>query len=483
MKSLAAILFLALAVLLLLRPWEEGAQTPAAMPEPAALEVQRAEPQAPALTVELEETRRAEAAVAEPESVDPSAPGLLKVRVVSEDGAPVAKAHTYVAYVEPDEPQSGTRRPQSETDSAGLCEIEVSPGRELVLHAFQFYESSQEQVEVSAFAPGEVRELTLRVKIQNDETFTGRVVSEDGGLPLPGVVVHIHHQSGFSSGPGRNARPLPTAGEPAAITDADGLFEVPTRSWSNTLGTFTAPGWSPLRANLTRGATSDEIPEVRLRRGARVEGRILTEDETALEVQAITRGYLLIEGSLSVRLSVGGDVLFRTTVEATGRFVLEDLPSRVPLEFRVVAGRSTLLQLPEPLTLEPDEAREVEWHLRGPGTLRGRVVDLDGQPVSDMAVWLLRPGESPPGLLRPNSKPTERTSSDAAGHFAFLEVQPGTWTVSLAPPPAGHLRPRSTRRLESRPMSPPTTRAPRSNSSSIGTSTLRVWCVTPTARP
>jgi len=442
MKPLASLLLLAVLLVLVLRSWETAARTEAAhfnansvvenpQPDPVALELESRPDKS-------ERVPAAPKPAADPAGQEPeTATALLRVTVLDEDGEGVFEA--YVSLTPTDEQIARTRNEgtkgiatvSARTDSNGLAELEAPPGEERSLNVGKLRTTSIELVDVEALAPGEVRELIITVRTRTDAELVGRVVDAQNGSPIGGVAVHVTRSAGLSIS--SRAKPLLAGGDPDAITSGDGVFRIPLRTWEATFGTFVAPGWSPLRAKLRVDPDSSvEDFEVRLSRACRITGSVTGAPPGGLQVSAVTPGYHLFQGEGGVMLS-GGNVTFTVGLEADGTFTLEDLPSNVPLELQVESGRTTLLQEPQPVTLAPETTHVVTWTLGQGGLLRGRVVDPQGAPVAEQEVWLLLASEAQPGFLATYREPTYRTRSDVQGRFEFSKLQPGTWTVGLAP--------------------------------------------------
>ena len=148
------------------------------------------------------------------------------------------------------------------------------------------------EIDVPGLDPGEVRELTVHVRTGVDVTFTGRVLSEDGGLPVVGVAVGLEYSSGRVTLSRGGVRFWPPDVRAAAVTDADEFFTVQGRSWSMTVA--------------------------RLRRGARISSVIHGTRGADFKVEASAPGYGLVDGPDTFETS-SGDVLFQTQVDSNGR--------------------------------------------------------------------------------------------------------------------------------------------------------------------
>ncbi len=129
-------------------------------------------------------------------------------------------------------------------------------------------------------------------------------------------------------------------------------------------------------------------------------------------------------GAQVIGISSEGNLVW-TTVDAEGRFELEDLPAGV-LELWVEEGAACLrtdIELQAGVTRSEDLLL-----LSGDGRLTGRVVDLTGRPVSGLEVetqFLFRSSSLSMGV---GSREVE---TDSGGRYAFEGLHPGQHSVQV----------------------------------------------------
>lgn len=176
---------------------------------------------------------------------------------------------------------------------------------------------------------------------------------------------------------------------------------------------------------------------IRLRRAGRLSGRVSGRDpDVRYRVEAVTGVHSLVEASLDADIDfIGGEAAFQAPVEASGAYVLADLPSAVPLRVALRGSEGSLRTRPQPVTLEPGESRRLDWRLGSGGTVRGRVVGSLGQRVADQEVWLLSTHVLGAHYPEWYDEPTRRTRTDERGGFVFEDLQAGRWHVGIAPIP------------------------------------------------
>jgi hypothetical protein len=153
----------------------------------------------------------------------------------------------------------------------------------------------------------------------------------------------------------------------------------------------------------------------------RVVGRVVGEDvEGALVVARLPASS--IEGS---ELAPVAARLAQAVVDATGVFVLEDLPT--PAAYEIVASKPGYAVVVRTVSLQPGEVRrDFELILRlGGGLIAGTVVDLSGGPIPGALV----------SVADGRSEASTRTlsSADSVGTFEVRDLQtPGTYALTVS---------------------------------------------------
>jgi len=194
-----------------------------------------------------------------------------------------------------------------------------------------------------------------------------------------------------------------------------------------------AVGYGPALLSLVLRREGEQAPfVVELERGATLRGRVLgLQDPSSHEVQVAVTGLDLSRlESFPPGPLPGKDWTAR--LDQQGAFELSDLPPDLPLLVRLRAdgGRFRALQT-ELLQIGPGEVREVEWNPSERGSLRGQIMNGAGEGLPNRTILAVA-GENRNGsVVRLANGGMQRIRSDASGAFAFLDLQPGPYIVSL----------------------------------------------------
>ena len=131
-------------------------------------------------------------------------------------------------------------------------------------------------------------------------------------------------------------------------------------------------------------------------------------------------------GNLMVTVEGEGNRLELRT-DASGYFETYDLP---PGNYHVRTGVTGKLRGAEEKTVELKSGSVASMIFRTTtmGSLNGRVIDQEGQPVGEIMVELSFPGETPGARKIPNYQTT-----DEDGRFIFSEVQAGRHVLAVNP--------------------------------------------------
>ncbi len=225
----------------------------------------------------------------------------------------------------------------------------------------------------------------------------GRVVDADTGLPLAGVEVALravagsgqqwvpnpHASSGSSPAAGPSVVPLGTTRAPGSSSGAsehDGRFVLAAAVAGAVEVRVTAPGrvgwvWNGSLDSARRPLDLGELP---MRPGRVLRGRVVVGDGSSVA------GWML--AALYATAANGGATEMRasTRIRSDGTF---ELAAPVPfgeVHWRLGAG-SSLATVPA-TTQVTAESGEVELKVANPQSIRGRVVDREGQPVAGVAI-------------------------------------------------------------------------------------------------
>lgn len=232
-------------------------------------------------------------------------------------------------------------------------------------------------------------------------------------------------------GPGRSARSDTLAGGRAAEASEARAAEPASPA-------LDAPGAEPTNAAEAREvlpATAQPLPQES--GTARILGRVLAP----LDLES--RNDLPFDHTrvlATIYPGAGSDAAANIVrqlefVDAEGRFTFEDMPDgrEIELEISPPAGAEQRVHL-APLAV--GEQRGVEVRLERGAVVRGRVVDLAGEPVPEVEVRLedLRPGDL--RLLELDELASAlHCRTDADGAFEFTELARGPWALSVSAVP------------------------------------------------
>lgn len=225
----------------------------------------------------------------------------------------------------------------------------------------------------------------------------GRVVDADTGSPLAGVHVALlvvdasglqsvpnpHAGSAFRSDAGPVAVSLgtaPTNGSTVGVSEHDGRFVLAAAVSGAVELRVTAPervGWV-WSGSLDSARRPLDLGELPMRAGRVVSGRIVVSDGSSVA------GRMLAAHFATASRSAANEMRATTRIRSDGTF---ELASPVPfgeVHWRLGAG-SSLATTPA-TTLVTAESGEVELKVANPQSIRGRVIDHDGNPVAGVAI-------------------------------------------------------------------------------------------------
>jgi hypothetical protein len=456
----AALLLAALGVLLLALPDEESGARSAAGPaaersEGAAREMSRLASNVRTAPAETPPTDRVE--VEDATAREPSAPAkppedtatLVVLALRREGGTPLAGAtlfaqptdYTQAGWIAASARIEAVFDFDAATGADGRAEVRVPSdlALELLVDPPDDEELRTERVALTPLAPGERREVLVRLTGLPDRVVYVRFVEAEGGAPVEGVGLHVPDYVGAI---------LPHAlaeVEPLARSDADGRARVEVRSWLTPGVVAIAAGYGPLAIGLGAGY---ERPagalEVALERSASVDATILGPDGRPapgahLEI-SISPVYLARPEDAD--FAVGqGPFAWGGRADDRGHIVIAELPPRVPLMPRAVSSGGDQDTGPprESIILAPGEVREAEYSFGGLSRVVGVLRDPDGAPVPETTVWILATQGLEPGLISASDRGNlfQELPTEVDGEFVLGSVPEGHYAVFPAPPTSG----------------------------------------------
>ncbi|MBX3464490.1 MAG: sigma-70 family RNA polymerase sigma factor [Planctomycetes bacterium] len=232
----------------------------------------------------------------------------------------------------------------------------------------------------------------------------GRVVDDETGAPLAGVTV--------AQGRGMMVQPQPDAA--VVVTGVDGRFEFEFAGGTSPRQWFWGPGHVRIwRDGAPVGAgQSDDIGDVRLRRGRILAGRVTDERGLPLPAGTIVEARYRTEVSRSG--SDPGSVQARTAAEGTFTFATPVPFGGADLE---LPGPEWELAAPNRFEVARDGSMAIELTARPRTAVRGVVVDVAGTPLPGI------------GLARLPSSPEAVT--DDEGRFVLRRSTRGSPTCTV----------------------------------------------------
>ncbi len=357
---------------------------------------------------------------------------LVSVRVVEEDGTPVADAHVSLGL-------SGEgwwrQVTSSETDSDGRCELNARPELGYRLDVQLEYRDLASR-RLSPLVPGQNLEVeivarTAVVHGQLDLDFFGMVIDDATDAPIVGASIQ-----------GEGDRK-----DVVISTGAFGLFTLRVASWEDALAGAAAEGYA--RRFFRLGGdheTQEHALNIRLSRAATLQVAVVDATGAALprarvSVTTDSDNVVQSEGVVAIPIACD-DPIWGTIADESGRATLTGLLPGVPLNVSAYQGQLAR-KVPQPLKLEAGEVRSLEVCLGGGALIRGSLIDTAGKPIGAREIWLLPPERRSSGMVKrwEEDDVRARAWTDQEGRFEVHDLAAGTWLLAPAP--------REARRLDS----------------------------------
>lgn len=279
--------------------------------------------------------------------------------------------------------------------------------------------------DIAAFAPGERRELVVRLDTALDLVWFGRVLDGQTYAPIAGANVERVTDSPFAE-----------SREPAATSDAGGVVRFLSASSRASYARAEYPGYTSGYVWIRSGHEEPSAAwTVLLFRPATLE--VLVRDtlgapRPGLTARLTSRTDERVQG-VAGNLGWASEHPRKGLTDPAGRCVLAGLPARVALTLEILDGFQLLRREEHPLRLEPGEQRVLACTVGSGCTVRGFALAADGRPASNVVVWLAPDDGSGSMDSACAREVVATTHGDGRGRFTFERVAAGAWRLAPAP--------------------------------------------------
>ena len=260
----------------------------------------------------------------------------------------------------------------------------------------------------------------------NSASFWGKVIASESSLPIQGAVILGLGDSDIQR----------------QVTDAGGSFNIASERALAKILRIDAAGFGPVLMELVGGHESIETAmTIPLLRAATLEARVSDRSGAPIEGLVVS-----LSSPAHALARPEGAFLFHTPLTwsartgATGVCTLPDLPPDVALSLSVLDAGRTEFQEASPLTLQPGELRRWEYRRGGGIRLFGVAIDEHRAAVGGLELWLAGK-DATMGLSAEQhyfhaslaKLVVQRTKTDNAGRYSFVDVPSGEWLLGPAP--------------------------------------------------
>ncbi len=343
--------------------------------------------------------------------------GELRIEVVNEAGEGIEKVHLSLSST----PTEGAKPPQGSTDANGRLSLVVKAGVDCRISVRPKERGSQEDVDLKALLPGEVRDVRISLRTQPDLVVRRRLVWSGTEEPVltAGVAILSEWEDYIP-------------GQPADVhTGPEGVFTAKIKSWETTYGIVFGEGISPQGVLLN--SLVEETPEVliEVEDAASVIGSVEGSERDGLTaVISVKNQELPFAGRASgIHFGASSDVMeYRAAVLPSGRFEFLDLPGNVPLSLSIESDGKLVYERVSFLEVANGGTRQATIQLSQGLVIRGTLVDEDGKPVAGETVALDRGGLRG-RVLYDWQEFDMKDRTDSSGRFELKGLAAGTWNV------------------------------------------------------
>jgi protocatechuate 3,4-dioxygenase beta subunit len=287
-------------------------------------------------------------------------------------------------------------------------------------------------------APNEAKELDI--VLAAGIAFRAKVVDSLSGKPVEGVRIwNWQHGDveGRSNAEGtlvvKDMFPGPFAFQIEATGFARWWSEQAANEWGRRAVQADKRGWQRNFDDLAFELEKEmDVATITVEQAAIVSGRVLDPDGKPVAGATVAPALTGTGNSLT------GDTRFSVATDAEGRYTVQ-LPASGEREYNLIAHDGKFQQwrtwangVSVLLTTEPgDKMDNLDIRLTRPATVRGRVVDRQGQPIAHHVVRA-----SPVDKLE-NRYYDPETTTDADGRFELKFIRPGEQYIQAAQAPGG----------------------------------------------
>ncbi len=252
----------------------------------------------------------------------------------------------------------------------------------------------------------------VRIEVERGYELHGRLIDAETRQPIEGGTIHRSY---------RVKHPV--------TTGADGTFRIegllakpsPFYAWKVMAS---APGYATATLSLDATETDPATPtDVELERGRIARGRILGPEGDPVPHAEVVVVPLVTIDTVLVWMTL------RTQADAEGRFELRDIPRRPHVMYVREPGRGTAV-----LPLSGAEEIEIgDVRLDAPGSIEGRVLDVDDRPVANARVLASLAFYSHETEADTDTYFQRAEITDEDGRYRFEQVAPGCYGLYASP--------------------------------------------------
>jgi protocatechuate 3,4-dioxygenase beta subunit len=280
---------------------------------------------------------------------------------------------------------------------------------------------------------GAPKPLSLDVVLSPGYVLSG-VVKDKDGKPLAGATVAVTRTMQMTGGRGGSTMAFVTneASRPQTETDFEGKFGFKGLSSGDYDVAVSKSGFTRNTQNGVKTGEGQAPIEIVLNPGAAISGRLVQPNGLTVTGYSVTARPAATTGSAGGMMMMGRGSNF-AQVDPDGAFTLEGLIPGTGYDLSIF-GQGEMRGDPKKKNVVAP-ATDVDIEVAARGRIAGRVVDaVTGAPITDFEARYspARMGGMNIVVRMGNNESDRRTAfSSAEGAFAFEDVPPGNWDVSV----------------------------------------------------